>query len=240
MPRIFAVVLLTALTITLFITLSSASAPIPVVDTTLTVKESGAIHNKIVQTVPDNVDGAVDYHFELRKQYMPENVSVYDYATGKPLNYFLKETGDAYGYEVHFDRPYYDGYTFVVEYDCHKRIIYEGSGKYSLGMTLAADTRRIDRTYTVVLPVRNFTYLGYKESLAHPTSETDTGNSIRIVFHNVTNAGADYGWEVSFRASGIDGEVYKTEVSNFNVPIPGMSFIAAITALFIFVFVKKR
>jgi hypothetical protein len=141
---------------------------------------------------------------------------------------------------VHFDRPYYNGYTFVVEYDCHKRIIYEGSGKYSLGMSLAADTRRIDRTYTVVLPVRNFTYLGYKESLGHATSETDNGNNIRIVFHNVTNAGADYGWEVRFGASGIDDEVHKTEVSNFNVPIPGMSFIAAITALFILVLVKKR
>jgi hypothetical protein len=212
------------------------------VDTTLTVKDSGALHIKIVQTVADNPDGAVDYHFELRKQYLPENLSVYDYTTGKPLNYFLKETSDSYGYEAHFDRPYYDGYTFVVEYDCHKRIIYEGSGVYSLGMSLAADTRRIDRTYSVLLPVRNFTYISYKESLAHATSETTTGDNVRIVFHNVTNAGADYGWEVRFRASGIEDEVFKTEVSNFNVPIaiPGMSFIAAITALFIIVLVKKR
>jgi hypothetical protein len=238
----FVVAVLTALAIMLFITLSSASAPIPVVDTTLTVKDSGALHMRIVQTVPDNVDGAVDYHFELRKQYLPENVSVYDYVTGKPLNFFLKETSDSYGYEVHFDRPYHDGYTFVVEYDCHKRIIYEGSGEYSLGMSLAADTRRIDRTYTIVLPVRNFTYLGYKESLDHAKSETDTGNNVQIVFHGIINAGTDYGWEVRFRASGIDSEVFKTDVPSFNMPveIPGMSFIAAITAFFIIVLVKKR
>jgi len=240
MPRIFVVAVLTALTIMLFMTMSSASAPIPVVDTTLTVKDSGAIHVKIMQTVSDNIDGAVDYHFELRKQYLPENITVYDYVTGKPLNYFMKETSDTYGYEVHFDRPYYDGYTFVVEYDCHKRIIYEGSGEYSLGMSLAPDTRRIDRTYTVILPVRNFTYLGYKESLDHATSETDTGNNIRIVFHDVIKAGDDYGWEVRFGARGIDNEVYKTEVPAFKTPIPGISFIAAITALFILVIVKKR
>jgi hypothetical protein len=235
-------VVLTALAILIFIMPSIASAPIPVVDTTITVNEFGALHTKIVQTVPDNKDGAVEYNFELRKQYLPENVSVYDYVTGDPLNYALKETDDSYGYEVHFNRPYYDGYTFVVEYDCHRRIIYEGSGEYSLGMSLGADTRSIDRTYTVVLPVRNFTYLGYKETLDHATSETDTGNSIRIVFHKVINAGTDYGWEIQFKASGIDGEVHKTEVANFNVPIaiPGMSFIAAIIAFFIIVLVKKR
>ncbi len=78
------------------------------------------------------------------------------------------------------------------------------------------------------------------DALAHATSETDTGNSIRIVFHEVNNAGTEFSWEVRFGAKGIDGEVRKTEVPAFNAPIPGMSFIAAITALFILVLVKKR
>jgi hypothetical protein len=240
MPRIFAVAVLTALAILLFITPAAASAPIPVVDTTITVKESGAVHIKVIQTVPDNADGAVDYHFDLVKNYRPENVNAYDYETGKPLNYIMKEKAETYGYEVHFDRPYYNGYTFVVEYDCHKRIIYEGSGVYTLSMRAAIDTRRIDRTYTVVLPVKNFTYLGYNAALDHATSEIDTGNNIQIVFHNVSNAGSDYAWEVRFGAKGIDDEVYKTEVPDFKTPMPGMSFIAAITALFILVLVKKR
>lgn len=217
-----------------------ADTPIPVIDTTMTVNEAGAIHVKVVQTVANNPDGAVEYHFDLQKAYLPSNVIIYDFATGRPLNFFLKETSDLYQYEVHFDRPYYDGYTFVVEYDWHKRIIYEGGGVYSLGMSSAMDTRRIDRTYTIVLPVRNFTYLGYKESLAHATSETDTGNSIRIVFHDVSTAGADFSWEVRFGAKGIDDEVRNVEVPAFKVPIPGMSFIAAITALVIFAIVKKR
>jgi hypothetical protein len=152
----------------------------------------------------------------------------------------VKETSDVYGYEVYFDRPYYDGYTFVVEYDCHKRIIYEGSGIYSLNMRPAIDTRQIDRTYTVILPVRNFTYLGYNVALDHPTSETNTGSSICIVFHNVSNAGAGYAWEVRFGATGIDDEVRKVEVPDFKTPVPGMSFIAAITALFILAIAKKR
>lgn len=236
----FAIAVLTAIAIMVFITTSAASAPIPVVDTTITVKDSGAVHVKVIQTVPDNTDGAVDYHFDLAKNYLPENVHAYDYATGKPLDYSVKENSNVYGYEVHFDRPYYDGYTFVVEYDCHKRIIYEGAGVYSLSMRPAIDTRRIDRTYTVVLPVKNFTYLGYNSALDHATSETDTGNNIRIVFKNVSNAGADYAWDVRFGAKGIDDEVYKTEAPAFKTPIPGMSFIAAVTALFILVFVKKR
>lgn len=217
-----------------------ADTPIPVIDMTMTVNETGAIHVKVVQTVANNPEGAVESHFDLQKTYLPSNVVIYDFATGRPLNFFLKETSDLYQYEVHFDRPYYDGYTFVVEYDWHKRIIYEGNGVYSLGMSSPMDTRRIDRTYTVVLPVKNFTYLGYKESLAHATSETDTGNSIRIVFHEVSDAGADFSWEVRFGAKGIDDEVRKVEVPAFKVPIPGMSFIAAITALVIFAIVKKR
>jgi hypothetical protein len=240
MPRILAVVVLAASALLLFITLASADAPLPVVDTTITVNDTGAIHIKVIQTVPDNTDGVVEYHFDLQKQYRPENVNIYDYATGKPLHYSLKEMSETYGYEVHFDRPYYNGYTFVVEYDCHKRIIYEGSGVYTLGMRPAIDTRRIERTYTVVLPVRNFTYLGYKALFDHAISETEDGKNTRIVFHNVSSAGADYAWEVRFGAKGIDGEVYKTEVPDFKMPVPGMSFIAAITALFILVLVKKR
>jgi hypothetical protein len=240
MPRIFAAVALTALAIMLIIVPSFAGTPIPAVDTTLTVKETGAMHIKVVQTVPDNKDGATDYHFDLQKMYLPDYVFVYDHATGKPLKYDVKETSDVYGYEVHFDKPYYEGYKFVVEYDCHRRILYEGSGVYSLGMRPAIDTRRIDRTYTVVLPVRNFTYRGYNVALDHPASETDMGGSTWIVFHNVSNAGSGYAWEVRFGATGIDDEVRKVEVPDFKTPIPGMSFIAAITALFILAIAKKR
>ena len=105
---------LTALAILLFITPAAASTPLPVVDTTITVKESGTVHVKVIKTVPDNFDGAVNYHFDL-----------------------------------------------------------------------------------------------HKESLDHAISETDTGNNIRIMFHNVSNAGADYAWEVRFGAKGIDDEVCK-------------------------------
>jgi hypothetical protein len=230
-----------ALSVFMLISLSAAaSTPLPVIATTMTVNETGAIHVKVVQTVADNPDGAVDYHFDLQKIYHPSNVIIYDYATGKPLNFFMKETSDVYSYEADFDRPYYEGYTFVVEYDWHKRIIYEGNGVYSLGMSSAMDMRRVDRTYTVVLPVQNFTYLGYNEALDHATSETNTGDSIRIVFHDVNDAGSDYSWEVRFGAKGIDDEVRKADVPEFKVPIPGMSFIAAITALVIFAIGKKR
>jgi hypothetical protein len=234
------VVVLTASAILLVMMPASASTPYPVVDTTITVNETGAIHIKVVQTVPDDKDGAVNYHFDLQKMYRPENVEVYDYATGDPLHYVLKETSVTYGYDVSFSRPYYNGYTFVVEYDCHKRIIYEGAGVYSLGMRPAIDVRRIDRTYTVVLPVQNFTYIGYNSAVDHPTSETNTGDSYVIVFHNFSDAGASYAWEVRFEARGIDNEVFKAEVPSFNSPIPGMSFIAAITALVILAFAKKR
>jgi hypothetical protein len=171
--------------------------------------------------------------------YLPENVIIYDFTTGKPLHYNVKDTSEVYGYDVHFDRPYYDGYTFGVEYDCHRRILYEGRGVYSLGMRPAIDTRRIDRTYTVILPVRNFTYLGYNVALDHPVSETNKGDvNIWIVFQNVSNAGASYAWEVRFGATGIDGEVRNVEVPDFKT-LPGMSFIAAITALFILAIAKK-
>jgi hypothetical protein len=236
----FAAAVLAVLAILLFVAPSFASSPIPVVDTTLTVKEAGAIHIKVVQTVPDNKDGATDYHFDLQKMYLPDYVFVYDYATGKPMKYDVKETSDVYGYDVHFDRPYYDGYQFVVEYDCHKRIIYEGSGVYSLSMRPAIDTRMVDRTYTVVLPARNFTYLGYNVALDHPVSETATDDGTRIVFQNVSGAGADYAWEVRFRATGIDDEVRKVQAPDFKTPIPGMSFIAAVSALVIIAFAKKR
>ena len=224
----------------LFVMPAVASTPYPVVDTTLTVNETGAIHIKVVQTVPDNIDGTVTYHFDLQKQYNPENVQVYDYETGDPLHIVMKEASDVYGYDVSFSRPYYNGYTFVVEYDCHKRIIYEGGGVYSLGMRPAIDARMIDRTYTVILPVQNFTYLGYNSALDKPTSETNTGDSTKIVFHNLSDQGASYAWEVRFKATGIDNEVFKAEVPPIGNPIPGMSFIAAITALFILALVRKR
>jgi hypothetical protein len=219
---------------------SAAGVPFPVTDTTITFQSSGAIHIKAVQTVADDKDGVTDYHFDLQKMYDPDYVFVYDYDTGQPLRYDTKESGDVIGYTVQFDRPYYNGYKFVVEYDCHRRIIYEGSGVYSFSMRTAIDSRHIDRTFTVILPTRNFTYLGYNTALDHPVSETQAGASLTIVFHNVTNAGDDYAWEVRFGATGIDAEVRKLDAPNYKLPVPGMSFSAAIAALVIFVMSRKR
>jgi hypothetical protein len=235
-----AIAMTITLAILLFVMPSVAGSPIPVVNTTLAVKESGAINVVVMQIVPDNTDGTNDYYFELNKMYSPENVIVYDYETGKPLKYDMKDKGSVYGYEVHFDRPYYNGYIFVVEYDCHRRITYEGKGVYSLGFRGSVDTRVIDRYYTVLLPTRNFTYLGFNEAMDHPVSETNNGNAVIIGFHNVSDAGAGYAWEVRFGATGIENEVHKTEVPDFKTPMPGMSFIAAITALVILAISCKR
>jgi hypothetical protein len=97
----------------------------------------------------------------------------------------------------------------------------------------------IDRTYTVILPACNFSYLGYDAALDHPVSETDPGTGVRIVFHNVSDSGSSYAWEIRFSASGIDDEVHKTEVPDFQHPLPGMTFIAAVTALVIFAVIRK-
>jgi hypothetical protein len=219
---------------------SFAGVSYPVVDTTITVKDSGAIHVKVVQTVPDDKEGATEYHFDLQKMYDPEYVYVYDYETHKPLQFETTNTSDTIGYAVHFGKPYYKGYTFVVEYDCHRRIIYEGTGVYSFGMRSAIDTRRVDRTYTIVFPPRNFTYLGYTATLDHPVSETETGGSVTVVFHGISEVGADHAWEVRFGATGIDNEVRKLNPPSYTLPVPGMSFTAAIAALVIFAIVRKR
>ena len=236
---------LTALAVLALLALTLASVPaqagsMPVIDTTITVQPSGAMHIKVVETVPDDPTGATDFRFDLQKIYQPENVSIYDAGTGRPLKYDIKETADTYGYNVHYDRPYYNGYTFVVEYDSHKRIIYEGAGVYSLGMRPAIDTRMMDRTYTVVLPWQNFTYLGYKETLDHPASVTDGAEGKVIAFHNVSNVNADYAWELRFRAQGIDAEVRQLSTEPFQAPVPGMSFMAAIAALVIIAIFRDR
>lgn len=242
MLRMAAIVMAAALAIVFLIAPSLANAPIAVIDTTMTVNQTGAIHVKVVQTAPDDSEGTVTYHFDLQKTYLPENVEIYDYLTGNPLQYTLKETSDTYGYDVAFDKPYYDGYTFVVEYDCHRRIVYEGNGVYTLGFRASIDTKRIDRTYTVILPVVNFTYLGYASAMDHPTSETSSDAGTQVVFHNVSNAGADYAWELRFKATGIDGDVYQLSPPDYSkvMPVPGMSFIAAITALLILMIVKRK
>lgn len=224
----------------LFTGTASAGIDLPATDTTLTVSESGAIHVWALQAVPDSRDGATNYHFDLQKLYRPENVRVYDFETGKPLKYDVRETGEVYGYDVHFDRPYYNGYRFVTEYDCHNRIIYEGNGVYSLGMRAAADARTMDRSYTVVLPPKNFTYLGYNLAMDHPVSETETGGYIYIKFHNVSNAGSAYGWEVRFGATGIESEARQMSAPAYVLPVPGMSFIAAAAALLIIAIATRK
>ena len=238
--RTAAVLLLSSIALALFSGVAVADITMPATDITLTVNESGAIHIWALQTVPDSKDGITDYHFDLQKIYRPENVRVYDFETREPLKLDMKETGEVYGYDVHFDRPYYDGYRFVTEYDCHKRIIYEGKGVYSLGMRPAIDIRMMDRTYTVILPPENFTYLGYNAAMDHPVSETETGGYIYIKFHNVSNAGSNYAWEVRFGATGIDSEVRNTGPSAYSLPLPGMSFIAAVAALLIFAIVARK
>jgi hypothetical protein len=74
----------------------------------------------------------------------------------------------------------------------------------------------------------------------HPVSETETGGNIYIKFHNVSNAGSDYAWEVRFGATGIDNEVRNTGPSGYSLPLPGMSFIAAVAALLIFAIVARK
>ncbi len=238
--RTAAILLLSSIALALFAGTAVADISMPATDITLTVNETGAIHIWALQSVPDSTEGITDYHFDLQKTYRPENVRVYDFETREPLKFDMKETADVYGYDVHFDRPYYDGYRFVTEYDCHNRIIYEGKGVYSLGMRPAIDVRMMDRTYTVILPPENFTYLGYNTATDHPVSETETGGNIYIKFHNVSDAGSSYAWEVRFGATGIDKEVRKIESPNYSLPVPGMSFIAAVAALLIFAIAARK
>ena len=219
---------------------SVAGIPVPATATTITLQPSGAVHIEAIQMVADSEDGVTEYHFDLQKMYGPENVSVYDFATGRPLKYDATERGDVIMYDVHFDRPYYDGYIFVAEYDCHRRIIYEGSGVYSFGMRTVADARRYERTFTILLPMSNFTYLGYNTALDHPVKETDDGVHVKVVFHNVSEAGSDYAWEVRFGATGIDDEVRHLNNPYYTLPVPGMSVTAAIAALLICAMSRKR
>lgn len=220
---------------------AAAVVSMPVADTTITIADTGAVHVKNVQTVPDDPGGATSYHFDLQDIYSPENVVAYDYATGQPLKIQVKDSTDSAGYTVSFDKPYYDGYQFVVEYDCHRWIIYEGSGVYVFNMRPTQGTGMINRTYTVLLP-RNLHYLGYDTSLDSPESVTDVGGSTDVVFHNVSDAGSGYAWEIRFNATGIDGEYRDMSPQNFKnpLPVPGMSLIAAAAALMIVALIIRK
>ncbi len=213
---------------------------IPVFNMTLEIKETGALHYKIVQTMPSSRDGVTSARFELQKQFRPENVSVYDYATGKPLKYDLKELETADAYTVHFDRPYFTGYTFAVEYDNHNRIVDEGKGVYSIGYRPGVDINKVERISTVILPLKNFTYLDYNHALDKPVSVEKIDGRTTIRFRNVSSAPADYAWEIKFRAVGIKDEL-KTPKSGAPVSVPGMTaFISLITLIAAARLVRKQ
>jgi len=203
---------------------------IPVSDLTMVINDKGAIHYKIVQTLPISRDGFTTYHFELQKQYRPENLSIYDYATGKPLGLNKKELENVYIYDVNFDRPYFNGYTFVIEYDNHNRIVDEGAGVYSIGMRPGIDINKVERISTVVLPEKNFTYLDYNHALDKPVSVEDVDGRKTIRFRNISSAPTDYAWEVRFKAVGIKEEV-RTPKSGVPVEVPGMTVFTALMAI---------
>jgi len=228
---IFALLVLAA---ALFLTAPAATGQVttPVTNLTITMNETGAIHYKLIQTVASNPDGAVSYSFELQKQYDPENVSVYDFSTGAPLQYTTRDVTSAIDYDVSFGRPYFDGYTFVVEYDNHYRIVDEGNGVYSLGYRPAVDINNVRRMTTVVLPARNVTYLNYNTALDKPVS-VDTENGHTVIRFDNTTEGGDYAWEIRFKAVGISGEVRTPQTGAATMPplAPPLGPVAAIIAL---------
>lgn len=240
LQRVVALIALTLITVALFILPATADESLPVLDTTISLTESGAVHFKIIPALPANRDGVTTYHFELQKMYNPENVSVYDSATGKPLSVNIKDMEGVTSYDVSFDRPYYNGYSFVIEYDNHKRLIDEGSGVYSIGMRPAVSIVKTERIFTIILPPENFTYLGYNQALDHPVSVTNEGRSTIIVFRNTSSAPADYAWEIKFRAIGVRDEVRKVETGGMTLPVPGMTFVAALAALWAIVLLRKE
>lgn len=201
-------------------------------DNTITIDKSGAMHVKILHTIPDNAEGATNYHFELQKTYRPENVSVYDPTTGKALSYTVKEYSTAIAYDVSFDKPYYKGYTLAVEYDNHNRIINEGSGVYSLGMRSGVNTQRVEWKYKVILPEENFTYLNYNKALEAPDSVEKIDGRTVLYFSNVSSPPAEFSWEIKFRAIGIEDELRKTDPGT-PMALPGMEFLLSAAAVLI-------
>ena len=222
--------LVTLVVTTLFTCTVVGQESIPVSDLTMVINETGAVHFKIIQTLPTNRDGFTTYHFELQKQYRPENITAYDFTTGKPLGLNRKELETVDTYDVNFDRPYFNGYTFVVEYDNHNRIVDEGAGIYSIGMRPGVDINKVDRISTVVLPEKNFTYMDYNHALDKPVSVEDVGGRKTIQFRNTSSAPADYAWEIRFRAVGIKDEV-RTPKSGAPIAVPGMTIFTSLFAL---------
>jgi hypothetical protein len=216
--------------VSLFTCAASCQESIGVTNMTIEISETGALHYKIIQTMQGSRDGVTGSYLELQKQFKPENLSIYDYATGKPLKYNQKEFETAYAYDLIFDRPYYTGYTFVVEYDNHNRIIDEGKGIYSIGTRPGVDIRKIERIYTIILPEKNFTYLDYNHALDKPVSVEKSDGRTIVQFRNTSSAPADYAWEIKFRAVGIKDELRKPE-SGKQVPLPGMSAFLSIFVL---------
>jgi hypothetical protein len=239
LQRISALAASTLALVALFV-MPVAAESLPAVDTTITIAESGAMHFRLVQMIPEERDGVTDYRFELQKTYLPGNVSIVDNVSGKPLAYDRKETETTIIYDVHFDRPYYEGYSFVIEYDNHKRIVDEGGGLYSFGMRPAVSIKKTERVYTVVFPPKNFTYVGFNKALDHPASVTGEGGGTIVTFRNVTCAPADYAWEVRFRAIGIRDEVRAPDTGGFSVPVPGLTAMAALAAIWAIAALRKR
>lgn len=223
----------------LFASVAVSQESIAVSDMTMSINESGAIHFKIVETTPSSRDGIATFHFELQKQYRPENVSIYDYNTGKPLKYTTKDLELVTTYDVAFDRPYYNGYTFVIEYDNHNRIVDESKGVYSIGFRPGVDISKVERISAVILPPKNFTYLDYNHALDKPISVEDVEGSKVIRFRNVSSAPADYAWEIKFRAVGIKDEV-RTPKAGSPVNVPGMTAFLAFTAIAVVARLYKR
>lgn len=221
-------VLITA--VCLFTCVAAGQESIAVTNTTIEISETGALHYQIIQTVQSSRDGVTGSYLELQKQFRPENLSIYDYATGKPLKYTQKEYETAYAYDVIFDRPYYTGYTYVVEYDNHRRIIDEGKGVYSLGTRPGVDIRKIERITTIILPATNFTYLDYNHALDKPVSVEKSDGRTIIRFRNISSAPANYAWEIKFKAVGIKDELRQPE-SGGQAPLPGMSAFLSIFVL---------
>jgi hypothetical protein len=208
-------------------------------EVTVKMNDDGSIHFKLVETVPADIKGLTDFYLTLQKMYDPDNLTVYDYNTGKLLKYTIKENNDTYGFTIHFDRPYYEGYKFVMEYDNHKRIIDEGKGAYSISMRYAVYGDPVENNYFVLMPA-DFTYLGHNIALEAPESVEKLENGTKVTFHNMSVAEKDFAWEIKFRAKGIEDEVRVKQTGNLiEIPenIPCLAFLimpAFISAIFIF------
>lgn len=228
MGSVILLLILAALALSTTVVVGQESTPVH--DTTMIINKSGAIHFKIVDTLPATRDGVTGSHFELQKQFRPENVSVYDYATGQPLEYTKKDLESVVTYDVSFRRPYYEGYSYVVEYDNHNKIVDEGKGVYSIGFRPGVDIHKIRRVSTVVFPPENFTYLDYNHALDPPVSVEQVEGSTVLKFDNTSSAPADYAWEIKFRAIDIKDELVKPK-SGTAKPLPGLTVPGTLIAL---------